>query len=472
MKRRKICVSVLVLLLMLSSLQLTAFANDEQLTGGQALGETEKMSNIVFMAMPENLDCTELETLQDLEAKLVLTKDADPAITAELPLMYEKELGGLIGEAYVEGDAMKTIIADLTANQEQYGELLDLDDLNLNELLEEGEDVLSEDSSTLSKKQMVKKLSETLEEAVEEFNIFDGYTVTVEGLPEHFTVQHMGVVITGDMLLDVFDLLKNLMAELMEIPELKDAQTVQEVLDGFAKSMEYDDFQAMLVDFEMTAEEIAELDTAIAEIEEIFNQAKAGTFESILTDIGILQCTCPILEYYEIYHEYYQEVDGKRTLVKRVAENEDEWGFSNLTGESGSYIRAEDWIKCEYDGVTYDYVNSYDSMVTFDEEPNWEEDIVTEFQLGDYLFCSGLVLRYVHVEEPAAPVDEDLDAADEDDGTVSDDCDADDTESDVEAAPLTGDHTPIGLYVALLATAAVAIIVLVAYMKRKNQDKK
>jgi len=446
MKLRKLCVSVLSLLLIISSLQVTAFATD----GQQPPAEKKEMSNMVFMAMPENLDCKELESLKDVQAKLVLTKETDPTVTAELPLIYEKELGGLIGESYVEGEAMKTIIADLTANQEQYGDLLNLDELNLDELFGTDED-LTEEASAFSKKQMAKKLSEALAEEAEEFNIFSGYTVTIEGLPEHFTVQHTGVVVTGELLLDVFDLMKKLMAELLEIPELKDAQTVQEMLDGFAKSIEYDSFEAMLADFEMTTEEIAELNTGIAAIEDMFNQAKAGTFESVFTDIGVLKCTCPVLEFFEIYHEYYKEVDGKRTLVKRVAENEDEWGFSNLTGESGSFIRAADWLKCEYNGVTYDFVNSYDSWVMYDEKPVWDENIVTEFKLGDYMY-SGLVLRYVHVEDSTVATDVDDDA-------------------DVEEAPLTGDRTQIGLYVALLATAVIAIAALLIYKRKNEKDK-
>ena len=174
MKLRKLCVSVLVLLLLISSMQVTVFAEDEQLTGGQVPGETEPMSNLVFMAMPENLNCKELESLKDAQAKLIITKDADPTITAELPLSYEGELGGLIGESYVEGEAMKTIIADLTANQEQYGDLLNLDELNLDELFGEDGD-LPEEASTLSKKQAAKKLSETLTEELEKFNIFEAY---------------------------------------------------------------------------------------------------------------------------------------------------------------------------------------------------------------------------------------------------------------------------------------------------------
>ncbi len=37
-------------------------------------------------------------------------------------------------------------------------------------------------------------------------------------------------------------------------------------------------------------------------------------------------------------------------------------------------------------------------------------------------------------------------------------------------APLTGDYTPIGLYIALFATAAAAIIVLLVLKKKKDRD--
>ena len=454
MRLRKLCVSIFALLILIASMQVAVFAEE----GTESTETTMQVPNFVVMVTPENMDCTELETLTGVEAKMVLTKEADPTITVELPLVYDKDLGGFMAASYVESDAMQTILADLAVNQAQYDDLLNLDDLNMDGLDEVNVD---EGVELPSANRLAKTLSETLDEATEEIDIYQGYKVELQGLPEggHFTYEHSGLVLTSELIVEIFDFAKELFAEILEIPEVKDAQTVQEILDALAKMMEYESLEAMLVDFEMTEEEMTQLNAMVALVEDVLAQAKAGTFAGILVDSGYLTCACPDLEYYEIYHEYYKEVNGKRTLVARIAENSDEWGSSMVTGEAGDYIRAEDWIQCEFDGLTYDYVNSYDSWVMYDEEPKWDSDIVTEFKLGDFEY-SGLVLRYVYVEEPEVTVD----PSPEDDG------DQELTQQD-EEAPLTGDHTPIGLYVALLITALVAVVVLFAYKKRnKNQE--
>lgn len=452
MRLRKVCVSILVMLMLISSLQVVAFAEE----GTESTETTTKVPNFVVMVMPENTDCTELESLNDVNAKLVLTKEADPTIMVELPMTYDKDLGGFMAYSYVEGDAMQTILADLAANQAQYGDLLNLGDLNMDNL----DDVNVDEGVELpSANRLAKKLSETLDEATdEEMDIFQGYKVELQGLPEgdHYTYEHTGLVLTSELIVEVFDFAKELLAEFLEIPGVKDAQTVQEILDAVAKYAEYESFDKMLADLEMTEADISELNAMVALVEDVLAQAKAGTFEGILVDSGYLTCACPVLEYFEIYHEYYKEVNGKRNLVARIAENSDEWGMSMVKGAVGDYVQAEDWIKCEYDGLTYDFVNSYDSWVLYDDEPNWEDDIVTEFKLGDFEY-SGLVLRYVHVEDSETPVDTSTDDADKD-------------AQGGEDAPLTGDHTPIGLYIALLATAIVAVIVLFVYKKRNKKD--
>ena len=453
MKRRKLCVSVLTALMVISSLYLTAFAEGEET-------EAMKMPNFVVAVVPENASCVEMETLTTVEeAKLVLTKEAEPAISVEVPLKYEKELGGFLAASYVEGEAMKTVLADLTVNQAEYDDQLNFDDLDLDSLLGGGEDS-SEGEGLPSTERLAKKLAEHSDEIADiEMDIFKGYTVELKGLPEgHYTYKHTGIVLTSKLIADGFEFVKKVMVELLEMPEAEEVQNLQQMLEALAKFMEYESLDKMYADFELTEEEIKELQDALIFADDILAQAQAGTFEGTLVDMGTLSCTCPILDVFEVYHEYYKEVNGKRTLVARIAENGDQWGESTVEGVSGDYIRAEDWIKCEFDGVTYDFVNSYDSWVIYEEEVNWEKDILTEFKLGDFEY-SGFVLRYVHVEN----TDEVVVPDDHTDGSVNPD------NGDAQEAPLTGDHTPLGVYVALLITAVLAIIALLVH--KKNQDK-
>jgi len=458
MKLRKILVSLLAVLMLVSSVQAVAFA-------GEA-GTEDGKNNPNFSAdvSLSNGDCVEFETLKKAELSITLTKDEDPAMTITAPVVYDEELETFSTEAYIEGEAMESILAELSARQSGY----------LKKSMEEAAgDIDESEPIAEASKLMRMTLSETEEDGEEEYDILEGYTVVLNGLPEggHYTCEFLASVENGDTVIFVFEFAKALMKELLkeEYPDVKlEADTYIGLMDEIAKLEGFETYHDALLAEDYTEEEIAEEMELYIEMDAMLQQARSGAYPATLDLFGVLACECPVMEYYEIYHEYYKEdLDGNRSLVARVAEGDEEGlGFSALKGATGSYIRAEDYIQCEYEGRTYEYVNSYDSFTIYDEKPNWEKDIVTEFKLGDMMY-SGMVLRYVEKEVPPDPEPvPDI----EDDADVEPSEPEADSDQDTEVSPPTGDHTMIGIYIALIVTALAAVIVLLAYNKKKNKE--
>lgn len=444
MRMKKVLVSLMAALMVISSVQITVFAEE---TAAQK-EETPKANFAATIGLM-NENCLEYEKLKQAELSVTMTKTADPAVTVTAPIVYDAEVGIFSASTYIEDEAMAVILEELSERQTK--------------LLEESMEELFTDEAkdaVEASKMIRNKLSEAEEEV---YNILAGYTVAVNGLPEgeHYQTDFSAMVENGDMVIFVFELSKSLIESLLseEGKALNlEADSYIGLMDEIAKMEGFASYEAALLAEGYTEAEIAEEMELYIEMDTLLTQARNGEYPSSLSLLGVLTCECPTVELYEIYHEYYKEdANGKRTLVARVAEGEpDEYGEYYLEGESGDYIRAEDFIQCEYEGVTYEYVNSYDSFVIYDEQPNWKQDIVTEFKLGDMMYM-GMVLRYVDKEEPPAEMEPvvDLDDTDVNDG------------ADTEVSPATGDHTPIALYVAILITAIAAVIVLFAYKKKK-----
>lgn len=486
MKMKKILVSLMAVLMMISSMQTIAFATED------SEPKEDVKPNFAADLGVVNADCKVLESMKSSQLSITITKNDDPSVTITSPVFYDEEWGSFYGERFFEEEAMGTILNDIYENQKAI-EAISEEEIELPDTVE----TVAEESSMV--KAFNVKLNELSEEPSES-NIFDGYTVTLNGLPEeHYEAQFDGSVTNGETIKALFDMMKELFSEVLASEEYNvvgedgkpvvfEAETYAELKDEILAATDkikeeeviaiyvlidlfFGTTDEFIEDEEMVEDEedlVAYGQKLIALMDETLMQARNGEYPASLYVLANLTCECPVMEYYEIYHEYYKEdLEGNRTLVARVAEGDEEGlGFSMLKGATGSYIRAEDYIQCEYEGRTYEYVNSYDSFTIYDEKPNWEKDIVTEFKLGDMMY-SGMVLRYVEKEVPSAP-EPVLDI--EDDADVEPSEPEADSDEDAEVSPPTGDHTMIGIYIALIVTALAAVIVLLAYYKKKNKE--
>mgnify|MGYP003303959804 CR=1 FL=1 len=263
---------------------------------------------------------------------------------------------------------------------------------------------------------------------------------------------------------------------LVKLPEEDMPQTYEELMLLMANlegETTYNSFEAYLRDpvNELSEEEITEALAEIAAMDAALAQARAAQDAPIELYLSmVLRCDCPVLVDYEVLHQYLVEIDGKLVEVDCLDECEligsEEW---YLQGEEGQTVRSEDYVRTvyegdaeEYAGKTFTYVGSYDSWSDWDTlDADLSKDVLEEYTLsedGDY---SGFVLRYVLKEEPKQDA--------EDDQNTTETTQPED-DSDVETAPLTGDHTTIGLYALLLLTALAALTAMVAMKKAYRKE--
>ena len=106
MRMKKILAMVLTVVMILSSMQIVAFAETEPNISGEA-----------FL---DNIDCKQYESMKDLEnLPLILTiaKKEDPSISASLELKYDDEYEQFDAEAYNSSPEMAVILEDIFNNQ-------------------------------------------------------------------------------------------------------------------------------------------------------------------------------------------------------------------------------------------------------------------------------------------------------------------------------------------------------------------
>lgn len=442
MRRNKITIILLTITLLLSNLPVSAFGETEV---------PERFPNLTITVSEASPDCQHVDTLKDKQLSVTITKDLDPEVSITIPLTYIPELWEFVAQDHYENPSMSVILEDFTENlpKSETDTTQDSPDspVTLSQKMLEGNEYTGGDKEALSK----------------------GYTITLNGLEDddHYTdFEYLVYVETAESLWDSFEQTVQQMREMggeayadYEMPE-----TFSKMQDDYANICGYDSFLDMLKDSGYTQDEIQQELTRNAQMDLLLEELRSGTFEGYLSFLGLLNCDCPELKYYEIYHEYYKLKDGKYTLVGRTQDGEpdDVYETPVLEAPVGTVIRAEDYIQCEYDNETYEYVGSYESWVVWEEDgnPSWDINKCDQFTIEEY-DDEGLVLRYVLEEKESIPPTEDSS------NEPSDNIDENTSEEQVtdnEVSPPTGDKSAIALYTLLLSFAAAGL-----FLKRKLQ---
>lgn len=421
--KRKLFVSLLAVMLVMGSLSQTVFAD--------FMDEVKQSSNTVVMVSVDNPSCLELENLKDLKVHLAC-EEAGLDIT--VPVEEFEFDGGSMGlwlgyPSEKISDAIMNKLAELQDKidfEEDSGELPDMEDAG---------DIIYD---------------------VE--NLLTDVKITVEGLPEgHYVVDSSAVILTHEVFKEAVDLImeaaKEELGEVNSFSELFDklmkefGLDLDEILDT-SKWTEEDwaEFEEMGI----TAEDIENIKSLIKNIDPFIEYLTSEEFSGILIANAELTCDCPEVISYCVEHRYYERVNGKLKLVGTVDEGEED-EFYMLKGIEGTTISAKDFKQAVYKGRTYQYMGSYNDEVLYDDY-KWKEYEQDSFVLGDD-DCFGLVLRYVYDK----------------DGSVSgDSANGSTSTGNGETAPPTGDETPIGAWVLLLAAAGLALTVL---LRRKEAEK-
>ncbi len=277
--------------------------------------------------------------------------------------------------------------------------------------------------------------------------LLTNFTITVEGLPEgHFISESGAVIVTHEILRQVLDMIMEAAKE--EFGEVESFSALfkkileeagidlDEMLDTSTWTEE--DWE-ILAEMGMTPADIEAMKELIAQIDPLIAYLTSEEFSGILFAGAVLYCECPEWIYYSVEHRYYERVGGKLKLVATVQEGEAS-DYYTLEGMEGEVIAAKNFKQPVYQGRTYTYLGSYDDAACYDDY-QWQKYKLDSFVLGDEDYY-GLVLRYVYEKDGSGAAG---DSAGTDNG---------------QAAPPTGDATPLGVYVLILAVSAEGIAVL------------
>lgn len=425
MKRRILSV-LMVVMLLCSSMAVTSFA---ETTEGKSL--KEQVPEAVVLVQVENAECKMIEKMTDLTVDIKL-KDGRDVINVPVERVEQEgtDLVALwLGYSYDEIDAQ--IKADMAEFQKDY-HLGSADEFLANIM-----------SLMLGFDDMSKDL----------FAIFDNYEIVINGIPEdedhEFEIETNTILITSTIVSELFDMAVELFGELFELSDAEIAN-INNFSDMILMMNNYlvkeeilkegeDIFDLLfdgVEDLSITEEELQE---AIVEMDELLAYMESEEYTGTVFAGVYLSCDCPFTVDFEIYHQYFKEVDGKMTLAGTVSYGPEdlmealkEYDWTDLfdydyeryyyEGLSGEVIVAEDYIQPNFAGETYDYVGSYDDWTliepdqdfywtddndydTLDELYNseewWSEYKFDEFVLADedWEAPTGLVLRYELLEE-------------------------------------------------------------------------
>lgn len=440
MKKRILAVMMSMILSVLS-VQMTAFAENDSVTDNKVYGDA------IITASVENADCLQLSELEAAEITAVIGLANKPEFTPlEIPVekiamdMGEEEEStnlsfwlGYKEEAIEEAflDYLSGIQGDI------FGDFEDLEkDMDMSEAEEGAEDMLDEVSAVLNE-----------------------ITIEFRGLPEHYKLDmemSSCIIVTSELVKAVVEMIGEMLSWLY--PEIN---IEEEGFKGLVEALlaeEDTSLEELLAEVEAEDPELAaQVRVLFEEIDNTIAYMQSDEFPGLLFVGASLSCDCPENNYYQIIHEYYKNINGELVYVDCTVEDYEEF--------EGAVIKAQDFIKCEYDGVMYEYKGSFDYAVMFEDvyfEYDWSEYAMDEFVVGDEDVC-GLVLRYEIVEEAGTEEDQkdNMDKAPVDENTHDDTAEQekDLLITDKTAAPETGDIQNIGLYVAA-AVGALGVIVL------------
>lgn len=428
MKIKNILTSLLAMVMVLTSVQVATFAETD-----------DHYYNLYGDFVLYNEDCLEMENnKQKKDVKMVITKNEDPSVTVSLPLKFDDEefLEGFWGSDYLDTPEMKTILTDLEENQQGQNAKM--------KAKKNAKAALKNAGNKYGKKLRTKKSVLSMEE-----KLFEGYTVSVEGIEDHYKiVEPMGILTTAESFQAEIDetvkMIRDYGGSAYKNYETPDTYT--QLMDDFVKAVDgYDSYVDMLKDDELTEKEIEEELEYLKEKDAIYADVKKGEFGGQLDVIGDLECDCPESAYVMITHEYYKVIDGKRTMI---LSNEEE-----IEVHTGDTVYGKDYAKTTLNDETYELT---ETLSYIERKPTEKLEINKDFLFG------GLILCYDYVESEDEPA-----------GAVSDD---DEEKPDKpkrkpevvtgEDGPNTGDYTPVGMYLMLLAAATVGCIGLCRYRKR------
>ncbi len=433
LKRKLIC--LLTALLVTMSFTASVFA----LSTEELLDEMKKSPNAMALVFIDNEECLELPNLKDLQVRVSAEGTGiDLRIPVEKVEVEGEFLGMWLG-------VPKEKISD--AIMKELGEIQGKIDLGAYE--ENPDDLLTEIDKLLSH-----------------------FQVEVLGLPEgHYITQGTAVVITSEIYKQVIDMAIESAKELFGEDVTSFSQIIEKLLaengltldDIFNTADFTEEDWADLATLGITKEDIEAMKSLIQNIDPIVDYLTSEEFSGLLFAGAELSCSCPFSSDFQIIHRYYKKVDGKLKMVGTVFEGEydPEWDDYYITGTSGDVIKASDYIQPVYKGKTYEYMGSYDSITRY-KGFDWDDYKMDSFVLDDEdSFTDGLILRYVidvggnGAENSGG---ENGSAGHGGDGTGN---------GSGQTAPKTGDESPLGMYVLLMAAAAGALGCAAAY-RRKN----
>ncbi len=365
MKRRIVSILMTVMLIF-GSMVVPAFADT---TEGTSL--KDQVPEAVVLVQVNNAECKMIEKMTDLTVVISLK---DGRKVAEVPVeKVQAEDGDTValwlGYSFDEIDAQ--IKADLAEFQK---------DFHLGSWEELLGGLLTEEGSISNMEKEFKK-------------ICDNYVIDITGVPEDtdhkFTIETDTLLITSTLVKETLQLGKELIGELLGLSkkELDSIDSVQDMISVVEDLLVKEevlkpgqtifDLLVELTDGEFTQEDIAEIQALIVEVDELLAYLKSEEYTGTVFAGVYMECDCPVTVTYDIYHQYFKEIDGKMILAGTKSYGSED-GMANFPGMepedifdyeyerygykgiSGDVIKASDYIQTEFNGETYEYVGSYD----------------------------------------------------------------------------------------------------------------
>lgn len=446
MKRRILAV-MMTMILSLFSVQMTALAENDEATDGKVYGDA------IITASIENTDCQQLNELEAAQITAVIGLANRPDFTPlEIPveaIAMDMEEGAesadltfwlgykekAIEKAFLDylSDIQGDVLGDFE-DFEDFEEEFD-EDIDMSEMEEDAEDAIDDASALLNE-----------------------ITIELKGLPEHYKVDmdmSSCAVVTSEIVKAIVEMIEELLSWLY--PEINIEEDGFEGLIDAILAEEDTSLDELLAEVEAEDPELAaQVRVLFEEIDNTIAYMQSDEFPGLLFVGASLSCDCPEKAYYEILHEYYKNVNGELVYVDCV--------FEEFEDYEGKTVNANDFIKCEYNGVTYEYMGSYDLNVMFEEAYfgyDWSDFAMDGFVTGDENVW-GLILRYEIVEDKDAGTQQGTESDDKNDkddqGTANEDLDTSHAPAGRKPSPKTGDGQNIGLYL-MMTVGALGVIV-------------
>jgi len=324
MKAKKLLVMLLVMIMLISSLGMTAFAEEQT---------QEPFPNIMGTLDLNNYDCEHYEEFTGkTDVKLVVSKGD---FSVDIPLEWDADLEWYYTEGNIpELDAVITEVGPV------YEEIM---------YSEEMVDVLKE----------------------------CGYTVSVEGIDaEHFNeVEITCDVMTAESLRESLDMIIGLLNGLIQEadPEAEEIESFDELLVMYEEILRDPEN-------EYTEEEIQEELAAIQAYNDMVLALEDGTYAGeLMLTVNVL-CECPVVLDYDVYHTYYNSetdyVDVNYGTEKVEVGQEINVADSIKTEYDGKTYK----VKAIYDGYGEDIT---DNPIIVPTEDDWWIDVYIEYELVD-----------------------------------------------------------------------------------------